>query len=313
LDVTYDELSKIARGKPAKADGRKRVPVTELFVAEKVFQWRSPHADLQAEERHMRELMRNLDQGGELAPIVVMAIGDKLYVVDGHHRLAAYAGLGKKAVPVHHFAGSLQDAWLKSLDANIHDKLPITTQDKYEAAFTMVKHKLRRDLTMTWEEIARRTTASVRLVYKMQSTLKIALAEVEATKLALANAGTEEAEHRAFENPYDWSWPETLQRLKDKTEPYEPGEEFRNEHARRMADQIMSKVKMNLTANPDITAMALRMISEQLPRALIEEWDYEVIDVLVQQARDVDSEDAEQALKRAWDLLSHAREQAWGF
>ena len=70
-----------------------------------------------------------------------------------------------------------------------------------------------------------------------------------------------------------WSWREALGKAREATIDYDPGtEDFRNEQARKMADQIMAKVKVNLTANPDITAIALRMIGEELPRALIEEW-----------------------------------------
>jgi hypothetical protein len=67
---------------------------------------------------------------------------------------------------------------------------------------------------------------------------------------------------------------------------------------------------VNLTANPDITARALQMISEELPRALIEEWAQEVLEVLVQQARDARSQDAEEALNQAFASLSAAREKA---
>ncbi len=57
------------------------------------------------------------------------------------------------------------------------------------------------------------------------------------------------------------------------TTDYQPGtDDYRDKYARKMADQIMSKVSMNLTANPDITAKALAMISEGLPHSLIEEW-----------------------------------------
>ena len=73
-----------------------------------------------------------------------------------------------------------------------------------------------------------------------------------------------------------------------------------------MADQIMSKVGMNLTANPDITALALTMISEELPRALIEEWIGEAMEVFIQQAREAKSEEAEQALRDAFAHLDEA-------
>lgn len=84
----------------------------------------------------------------------------------------------------------------------------------------------------------------------------------------------------------------------------------RDEHARKMADQIMSKVKMNLTANPDVTALALAMISEQLPRALIEEWEAEAMEVLIERAREAGGEEAETSLRDAFGRLDAAREEA---
>ena len=286
---TYEDLERIERHtKPTKiADESRRVPISELVVVERAFQWRSEYSDLHAEERHMRELTRTLELGRNLQRIVVISLGKKLYVVDGHHRLAAYAALGKKQVPVDYFKGSLQAAFFKSLDANIRDKLPITRKDKLEAAFRLVKHKVRHHLSMPWEEIAQRAVVSERLVYKMRAVLQ--------------------------ETPQasEWSWGDTLGKIRDSQADYRPGsDEFRNEHARKMADQIMSKVGLNLTANPDITAMALAMISEELPRALIEEWEEEAMEFLIQQAREANSEDTEQVLKEAFGRLSSAKAAA---
>jgi hypothetical protein len=137
---------------------------------------------------------------------------------------------------------------------------------------------------MTWESIADKAVVSERLVYKMQAVL------------------------RANPEARGWSWGKTLGKTQNIEADYRPGsEEFRDEHARKMADQIMSKVGMNLTANPDITAKALAMISEELPRALIEEWPEAVMEVLIQQARDANSEDAERALIGAFEQLDSAR------
>ncbi len=292
VDVTYDDLAGIvSRTKAALPEKRKVVPVAELFVAEKVFQWRGENSDIQAEQRLMRELMRVLKLGRSLAPVLVIAIGGTLYVVDGHHRLAAYGALGQASVPVLHFSGTLEDAWLKSLSANTADKLPMVLKDKWEAAFKLVKRRVSGGLDMTWEKIAHAAVVGPRLVYKMQSAFIMAQADH-------ADAG-------------DWSWGETLGKLRDKTTKYEAGSvEFREEAARKMADQILKAVGMNLTANPDITALALGMISEELPRALIEEWTFEVRDVLIQQARAARGDEAEQALNLAFTALSAAMEKA---
>lgn len=286
---TFEDLLKIERAStPSKAvDERKRVPIRELVVAERAFQWRGEHSDLHAEEQHMRELMRALELSRNLQPIIVTRLGKKLYVVDGHHRLAAYAALRKSEVPVVYFKGPLEEAFLKSLDANVRDKLPMTRKDKTEAAFRLVKHKMRHHKSMTWDEIAERAVVSQRLVYKMQATL------------------------RDHPEAREWSWVETLRNAVNEEGEYSPGsDEFRDEHARKLADQIMSKVHINLTANPDITARALAMISEALPRALIEHWEQDAMEVFIQGAREVDSEEAEKALRVAFERLNAAREEA---
>ena len=286
---TYEDLAKIERNsKPLNAaEERRDVPIKNLVIAEKVFQWRGEHSDLLAEDRLMRELMRALELGQQLEPILVKRLGSKLYVIDGHHRLAAYAALRKMAVPVVNFSGNLRAAYLKSLDTNIRDKLSITRKDKMEAAFRLVKHKMQYADVMTWADIARRAVVSERLVYKMQALL------------------------RANPEARDWSWGKTLGQAQSGEADYLPGsDEFRDEYARKLADQIMSKVGVKFIQNPDITAKALAMISEGLPRALIEEWNDEVMEALIDRAREVDSEEAEHGLKVAFEQLDRARDQA---
>jgi hypothetical protein len=294
---TFEDLAQIESETTKKVvDNRKRVPVNEVVVAEKVFQWRGEHSSLQAEELHMRELMRGLEIR-DLQAVTVFTLGDKPYLVDGHHRLAAYAALGKKSVPVIHFKGDLEAAWLKSLDANVRDKLPITRQDKYEAAFKLVKRRVLDGITMSCEDIAGRAVVSDRVVYKMQKMLKTALLK------------TPEARN--------WSWGEMQRKALDEKADYQPGsDEFRSEQARRLADQIMSAVGTNLTANPDITAIALHMISEALPPALIAEWEELVWEVLLGEAGAVESDEgdeAERALRKALELLGSARRKAAEF
>ena len=80
--------------------------------------------------------------------------------------------------------------------------------DKWKAAFRLVKHKMRYPHSLTWEEIAERAVVSERLVYKMQAMLR--------------------------ENPkaVEWSWGQTLGHLKDQQTDYQPGsDDFRDEHA----------------------------------------------------------------------------------
>jgi hypothetical protein len=292
-EQTYEDLEKIeCEVGPAKtADTRRRIPINELVVAENVFQWRGRYSNLQAQDAHMRELVRALETGKDLEPVTVITLGEKLYLVDGHHRLAAYVAVKKETVPVLHFKGTLHEAWLRSLAANVRDKLPITREDKFEAAFTLVKHKVRRGLDMSCEDIAHRAVVSPRLVYKMQAMLKE----------ALSNKNKDQRD-----NPFEWSWGKTQWEAKDEDDTYD-SEDFIDTQARKMADQIMAKVSMNLTANPAITARALRMISEHLPRELIDEWFEEVEDVLLGQAEQT-SEEVVDAFRAAFKRLRSDQE-----
>jgi hypothetical protein len=288
--TTFDDLAKANRKPPTSADTRKSVPVSEIVVAEKVFQWRGLHSNILAEDDHMRGLIGVLALGRELEPVLVLTIGNKIYLVDGHHRLAAYAATGRKTVPVQHFRDGLEAAFQRSLAANIRDKLPMTRQDKLEAAFTLVKHKVSHGQDTPCEEIAVMAGVGPRVVYNMQSALKKALVDDN-------GAG-------------DLTWTQMQRNSRDQSTGYQTGGEgFRDEWARKLADQIMAAVGTNLTEHPDITAMALRMISEALPTALIEEWMDEVVTVLIQQARDCEREGAERLLSEAFEHLSNARHE----
>ena len=72
--------------------------------------------------------------------------------------------------------------------------MPITRQDKHEAAFTLVKHKFRRGLDMPWAELANRAGVSERLVFKMPAMLKEALTN--------------------HNEAIEWSWMETLSKAR---------------------------------------------------------------------------------------------------
>ena len=241
----------------------------------------------------MRELVRGLETGEDLQRVTVITLGKKLYLVDGHHPLAAYVALKKKAVPVAHFKGNLHEAWLKSLKANVRDKLPIIRDDKYEAAFTLVKHKLRRGLDeeMSCEDIAEHAVVSARLAYKMQAKLREAL-----------GAAKDEEEK---DEVYKRSWKQL--QAKDKDENDFDAEEFVDTEARKMADAIIASVGRPLVGNPDITAKALRMISEHLPRVLIEEWFEDVESVLLEQAEEA-SEEVADAFREAFQRLRSVQE-----
>src|SRR5262249_6457851 len=79
------EHPRIHKGLPSE------LALEDIYVANNVFQWRFSGANIAALEEHTKVLMRVLeDHGKPLDPIVVTQIGDRFYVIDGHHRVQAY-------------------------------------------------------------------------------------------------------------------------------------------------------------------------------------------------------------------------------
>ena len=104
-----------------------------------------------------------------MAPILVFSVGDAFYVVDGHHRLAAYdTAQWQKPIPATVFEGTLEAAADAGRAGNIRDKLPMSRNDKREAAWTLVK----RDPPRTRDWISGETTVSPSSIDGMRRVLK---------------------------------------------------------------------------------------------------------------------------------------------
>ena len=93
----------------------------------------------QEDERHIQELARAVRNVGMLEPMLVMYIGRHPYLIDGHHRLAAYEVAGVTApVPVEYFHGTIEQAVLEAGRANSRAKLPMTSQERHDFAWRLV-------------------------------------------------------------------------------------------------------------------------------------------------------------------------------
>ncbi|XIA65695.1 ParB/RepB/Spo0J family partition protein [Bradyrhizobium sp. TZ2] len=132
--TTAQLQAEIEQAGPAALEPTKRTVARDaIHVAEAVFQWRGgPDKDQWDRQNHIHTLAKALkEQGKSLASLLVMPVGQRFYVIDGHHRLAAYdTAEWTKDIPVEVFTGNLTEATLRALDDNVRDKLPMTAMAK---------------------------------------------------------------------------------------------------------------------------------------------------------------------------------------
>lgn len=94
-----------------------------------------------------------------LEAIVIWWSGKRWIALDGHHRVEAYRRLARdtkdnlRRIPVVTFEGSLEAAIAKSIELNARDKLPMTYDDKANAAWRLIV-----DAALSKSEISRVTT-----------------------------------------------------------------------------------------------------------------------------------------------------------
>jgi ParB-like chromosome segregation protein Spo0J len=116
-----------------------KLTVKALKRCPKLFQ---PRGWEDEDEAHVQGLVRALQRSSRkmLDPILVMPIGRDLYVIDGHHRVAAYEVAKVTApVPVRYFDGTVREAVLVAGRRNSKDKLPMTPQERHNCAWKWVK------------------------------------------------------------------------------------------------------------------------------------------------------------------------------
>jgi ParB-like nuclease domain len=113
----------------------KRVVLRKIELCRELFQ---PRAE---EEAHVKDLMDGLKIHGELDPLLVLWTPQRVVLIDGHHRWTALwrAGWADKAVTVKWFDGTVEEAVAESLRANTQAKLPMTMQQRQDAAWRLVR------------------------------------------------------------------------------------------------------------------------------------------------------------------------------
>jgi ParB-like chromosome segregation protein Spo0J len=259
-----------------------------VHVAPNVFQRRLKDENLLEDKQFLWDLVSAIElvsadeQSQPFAPILVTAVGNKYFVVDGHHRLDAYHTAGwRRPVPVEYFEGTLREARAEALERNTKHGLRMTADAKAEAAWELViENKLKRS------EISKHTTVPIRTVARMRAVLK---------------------EHRDQVKEWSWirarrlTWAKDLEFASGDGKHDDAKESWKEKQARRLASYIAKGPK--LLQDPEVTARALAMVSGGLPSALVSEWLEQACDAVLECIREgspADAELVEGAFQRAF-------------
>jgi len=154
---------------------------------------------------------------------------------------------------VKYFDGNLRQARHRALQCNVRDKLPMLPQEKTEAAWKLVVEDLEGSVDAPY---------GVGAVWSKQ-------AIADATTVGKRTVANMRRIAREYPDAREGTWKEALRRDWAKRE--KSIEDWKQEKARKMAEQMVKNVGP-LFKDAEITAMALEMVSPELPKRLIEEW-----------------------------------------
>ncbi len=263
------------------------LPLKRIHVAPDVFQRRLKNENLLEDKQFVWELVSAIElvsadeHSQPFAPILVTAVGNKYFVVDGHHRLDAYHTAGwRRPVPVRYFEGTLLKARAEALERNKKHGLRMTTDAKAQAAWELVvENKLKRS------EISKHTTVPIRTVARMRAVLK---------------EHGDQAKDLPWARARRLTWAKGLEFGADAAH-FDAKERWKEEHAQKLANYFAKGPK--LIQDPEITARALGIVSGALPNALVREWLEEACAAVVECVREGNPNDAdvvEGAFQRAF-------------
>lgn len=230
------------------------LPLKTIRFASLVFQPRSFDGSKADSTSHVETLKDALRNKQSLPPITVWWSGKSWRVLDGHHRMMAYQQLAKDkkkplvihSVPVVVFEGSLNQAIAHATECNSRDKLPMTKNDKLDRAWKLVALQ---DPSLSREAIAHTAGVSDRTVGNMRAELVRFLAD------------------NPNDNPLDYSWDQVKS---GKLKP-EKDESWAEQEAQRWAKRLLREFGPKIGRHPDILARAIEIVSDRLPRRMVEE------------------------------------------
>ena len=110
------------------------MPVSAITTLDNLFQPRTLTG------WHVDDLVRAVKAKRIIAPLLVLRIGERGFLLDGHHRLKAYKEVdSKQRVPCDFFDGTVAQAVLEARRRNSETKLAMSTTQKLDDAWKLVK------------------------------------------------------------------------------------------------------------------------------------------------------------------------------
>jgi hypothetical protein len=251
----------LARGVPMPTEVVTHLRWQDIEVAESVFQWRDRKCDPQDKARHIGVLVRALSIRGEpFNALSVFPAGGRYFLIDGHHRLAAYeAADWKDPIPVKVFEGSLEQARIAALESNHEDKLPLARVEKSNGAWRLVAEGF--DLSI--QRTAVLGQVSVTTVKTMRNQLR-RITEAGEDPLWM---DWERARQWPDGSPYDPDEPESWCELKVK----------------ELAERILkSGLATEMGKHPVLFVEALRQINPAFPCAVAEQLETDALNEILE-------------------------------
>jgi hypothetical protein len=225
-------LKKLMRG-VSRTDAPDSLLIGDIKEASSLFQPRDDSIAFAPgrSEGHVSSLSKVLKAGGLLDPLTVVALGNDWYLIDGHHRLAAYRGQQwSQSIPVNvlscELTGDQRIDWAIELSYadNKKVRLNINGRDKADGAWRSVVQ----NAELSKAETAERYGVSPSTVADMRRT-KTALEAENAHMPTLTRWGSAKLE---------------LQRLQDPNSDSGTGD-WKEEHQRRLAKRLQPVMEMH--------------------------------------------------------------------
>jgi hypothetical protein len=126
------------------------------------------------DEKHVMDLFRDIRDGVSMEPVLVLAVGSRYILLDGHHRVGAYQAAGK-LVPVTFYKGSVMQAVIDASAENTKRRKQVSRAERMNHAWKLVKLTVigNPDEPMySKTQIRKASTVSVRQVMYMRAVRK---------------------------------------------------------------------------------------------------------------------------------------------